>query len=206
MRADHSARSGFSFLPTPEGIVLYGGYCKKYVKGQRAQGLALEDAWMLHMNEDLTKIEWSKRRKIGYAPNPPRSGCTMALWGNRSMGVLFGGVTDTEADEESMESMFWNDLYGYQLPGNGRWISLNMRKAKKRGAKNAGAEEHAEEAEDDPNTALPLTRYNTMLAVQRNTLFMYVRTKAYSSYGGIYESEDVRFNSRFDPLARIHAR
>lgn len=172
--ADASARSGFSFLPTPEGIVLYGGYCKKYVKGQRAQGMALEDAWMLHMNEDLTKVEWSKRRKIGYAPNPPRSGCTMALWANRCMGVLFGGVTDTEADEESMESMFWNDLYGYQLSGNGRWISLNMRKAKKRGTKNAEADGSTEDADDDPNTALPLTRYNTMLAVQRNTLYMCV--------------------------------
>lgn len=136
--------------------------------------MALEDAWMLHMNEDLTKVEWSKRRKIGYAPNPPRSGCTMALWANRCMGVLFGGVTDTEADEESMESMFWNDLYGYQLPGNGRWISLNMRKAKKRGTKNAEADGSTEDADDDPNTALPLTRYNTMLAVQRNTLYMCV--------------------------------
>lgn len=153
---------------------MFGGYCKKYVKGQRAQGVALEDAWMLHMDEDLSKVEWSKRRKIGYAPNPPRSGCSMALWGNRNMGVLFGGVTDTEADEESMESTFWNDLYGYQLAGTGRWISLNMRKAKNRGHKHAEADESMKDAED-PNTKLPLTRYNTMLAVQRNTLYMYVQ-------------------------------
>lgn len=175
-----SARSGFSFLPTPDGIVLYGGYCKKYVKGQRAQGVALEDAWMLNMDEDISKIEWSKRRKIGYAPNPPRSGCTMALWANRNTGVLFGGVTDTEQDEESMESTFWNDLYGYQLPGNGRWISLNMRRPKKRGgAKSADGEDGQEQ--EDPSTTLPLTRYNTMLAVQRNTLYI---------YGGIFESGD----------------
>lgn len=32
------ARSGFSFISTPEGIVLHGGYCKRYVKGQRTQG------------------------------------------------------------------------------------------------------------------------------------------------------------------------
>ena len=161
------ARSGFSFLPTPEGIVLYGGYCKRYVKGQRVQGVALEDAWLLQMDEDLSKIEWVRRRKIGYAPNPPRSGCTMALWANRNMGVLFGGVTDMENDEESLESTFWNALYGYQLGGTGRWISLNMRKKKG--------------VEDDPETRLPLERYNAMLAVQRNTLYI---------YGGIYETGD----------------
>ena len=172
------ARSGFSFLPTPEGIVLYGGYCKKYVKGQRTQGMALEDAWLLRMDEDTDKIEWIKRRKIGYAPNPPRSGCTMALWGNRNMGVLFGGVTDTEDDEESLESTFWNDLFGYQLSGTGRWISLNLRRPKKR----TGADEDGSDAAtDDPRSMLPLVRYNSMLAVQRNTLYI---------YGGIFESGD----------------
>ena len=154
------ARSGFSFLSTPEGIILYGGYCKRYVKGQRVQGVALEDTWLLHMDEDLSKIEWVRRRKLGYAPNPARSGCTMALWSNRNMGVLFGGVTDSENDEESLESTFWNALYGYQLPGNGRWGSLNMRKKKG--------------VDDDPETKLPLERYNAMLAVQRNTLYMCV--------------------------------
>lgn len=174
-----SARSGFSFLSTPEGIVLYGGYCKKYVKGQRTQGLALEDAWFLQMDEDISKIEWIKRRKVGYAPNPPRSGCTMALWANRNMGVLFGGVTDTEANEESMESTFWNDLYGYQLPGTGRWISLNMRKPKKK--KNAEMDDDDDQENEDPATKLPLERYNCMIAVQRNTLYI---------YGGIYETGD----------------
>lgn len=166
------ARSGFSFLATPEGVVLYGGYCKKYIKGQRTQGVALDDAWMLQMDEDLTKIQWTKRRKIGYAPNPARSGCTMALWGNRMTGILFGGVTDTENDEESLESTFHNALYGYQLAGNGRWISLNLRKQKKKAAM---------DEDEDPRSMLPLERYNAMLAVQRNTLYI---------YGGIFEKGD----------------
>lgn len=55
------------------------------------------------------KIEWEKRRKIGYAPGP-RSGCTMSLWGNRGMGVLFGGVLDREDDEESMESILFDEV------------------------------------------------------------------------------------------------
>ncbi|CDR88631.1 uncharacterized protein SPSC_05235 [Sporisorium scitamineum] len=243
-------RSGFSFLPCPEGIVLHGGYCKKYVKGQRTQGVALEDTWLLKMDEDLTKLDWVKRRKVGYAPNPVRSGCTMALWQSKSMGILFGGVTDTEADEETMESVFHKDLYGYQLPGTGRWISLNLKRPKKK----AGAdrrkkkqqqqkqlqqqqqqqqqqyyrngnhsddddddenydsdnengdevgkdlvestenlqiqptppppaptpqEDEEEDDPDDPLKTIPLERYNVMLAVQRNTLYV---------YGGIFEA------------------
>lgn len=245
-------RSGFSFLSCPEGIVLYGGYCKKYVKGQRTQGVALEDTWFLKMDEDLTKLDWVKRRKVGYAPNPARSGCTMALWQSKSMGILFGGVTDTEADEETMESTFHKELYGYQLPGTGRWISLNLKRPKKKGSggrrkkkptpaqiqqqqqqeqeqqqrrngynsddddehygsddENEGenghltqsteqlrisnspkpdsapapppqpAQEEEEDDPDDPLKTIPLERYNVMLAVQRNILYV---------YGGIFEA------------------
>ncbi len=61
-------RSGFSFISCPEGVVLYGGYCKKYVKGQRTQGVALEDTWLLKMDEDLTKLDWTKRRRSDTRP------------------------------------------------------------------------------------------------------------------------------------------
>jgi hypothetical protein len=196
-----AARSAFSFLSTPEGVVLHGGFCKRYVKGQRTQGMALEDTWMLTLklgeDGDLFHsgvIEWQRRRKIGYAPGP-RSGCTMSLWGNKSMGVLFGGVVDTERDEEHMESECFNDLYGYQLTGNGRWISLNLKKAKKKTTRRRkkivvetsdGEEESASEEEevddpDDPLKSVPIVRFNTMLAVQRNTLYC---------YGGIHETSD----------------
>lgn len=237
-------RSGFSFLSCPEGIVLHGGYCKKYVKGQRTQGVALEDTWLLKMDEDLTKLDWVKRRKVGYVPSA-RSGCTMALWQTKSMGVLFGGVTDTEADEESMESTFHKDLFAYQLPGTGRWISLNLKRPKKKAGegrrrkkaqqqqeqerlrrereeqqRRQEEEEEEEEGEDsnddsevddndkplpqpeqepepepeaeavpeepeeeddpdDPAKSIPLERYNAMIAVQRNTLYV---------YGGIFEA------------------
>lgn len=149
------ARSGFSFVPTTEGIILHGGYCKRYVKGQRTQGVALEDTWLLKISPQADgsllpantpqggKIEWEKRRKIGYAPGP-RSGCTMALWGNKAMAVLFGGVLDREDDEESMESILFDDLYGYNMSGTGRWISLNLRKKKKQGG--AGGKKKREKA------------------------------------------------------------
>jgi len=34
----------------------------------------------------------------------------MTYWASKGMGVMFGGVLDEEKDEESMESVFFNDL------------------------------------------------------------------------------------------------
>lgn len=51
-----TARSGFSFLPVAEGVVLHGGYCKEYPassgkKGKavvsQGVGKALDDTWLL---------------------------------------------------------------------------------------------------------------------------------------------------------------
>lgn len=78
----------------------------------------------------------------------------MALWAAKGIGVLFGGVYDDDRDEETLESVFYNDMwvwhlfqdlsspqlgglneisrYGYQLAGNGRWISLALKRPKKK--------------------------------------------------------------------------
>lgn len=34
----------------------------------------------------------------------------MALWSSKGMGVLFGGVTDEDTNEETLESVFHNDM------------------------------------------------------------------------------------------------
>ncbi|KDQ52303.1 hypothetical protein JAAARDRAFT_198471 [Jaapia argillacea MUCL 33604] len=221
-----SPRSGFSFLPTPDGIILHGGYCKEYVKGKRPVGVMLEDTWFLKLaintpsdpnstpapqtktktkekEKDYAAItfKWEKRKKVGYAPSL-RSGCTMGYWVSKGMGVMFGGVTDEDTSEEVLESVFWNDMYGYQVAGNGRWVSLSLKQPKKkvgqgrnkkkkqpgrpdpeRDSEDEGSDtgkkvEELEVDPDDPNFTVPLPRYNAMLAVLRNTLYI---------YGGIYE-------------------
>ncbi|KAF8817011.1 hypothetical protein BYT27DRAFT_7325774 [Phlegmacium glaucopus] len=156
-------------------------------------------------------IKWERRKRASdaYAPSL-RSG-----W----MGILFRGVTDEDTNEETLESVFWNDLYGYRLSGKGKWSSMTLKKPKaKGGAKSKGAKkkqkdkdvkwkeqnsggEEDDEAEDevpppaaapetpktatldgpdptDPLLTTPLPRYNAMLAVLPNTLYI---------YGGIYE-------------------
>ncbi|CAE6457105.1 unnamed protein product [Rhizoctonia solani] len=196
-----SARSGFSFVPTAEGVILHGGYVKEYVKGKRVEGKALEDTWLLQMiPDDPLKPKWEKRKKVGYAPTP-RSGCTMALWATRSTAVMFGGVYDEDTSEETMESVFYQDMYGYQMTGNGRWISLTLRKQKQKGKKpqvtqkqqRGGSDTDMDEpdqphaapkaattpgAPTEPEQTMPLPRYNALLAVLRNTLYI---------YGGIFE-------------------
>lgn len=75
----------------------------------------------------------------------------MALWAARNTGILFGGVTDEDTSEETLDSIFHNDLYvhprsvlyrssliphdrnGYQISGNGRWFSMALKKPKKKG-------------------------------------------------------------------------
>ncbi len=34
----------------------------------------------------------------------------MTAWPAKEMGILFGGVTDEDTGEETLESVFWNDL------------------------------------------------------------------------------------------------
>ncbi|KAG5653474.1 hypothetical protein H0H81_000243 [Sphagnurus paluster] len=231
-----SPRSGFSFLPCPDGILLHGGYCKEYAKGKRPVGVMLDDTWFLNMSiatpaavatsaksksTETLVVKWERRKRPSYAP-PLRSGCTMTLWPPKSTGILFGGVTDEDRHEETLESVFWNDLYGYQIPGKGRWVSMALKRPKKKAAGGRkkkpvpaqvkkydyddgsdaedDEERHVGEGEpeaakmgktrreqpepeieidpDDPNLTAPLPRYNAMLAVLRNTLYI---------YGGIYE-------------------
>lgn len=76
----------------------------------------------------------------------------MAYWPTRQMGVMFGGVVDEEVSEEGLESVFLNDAYGYQTSGNGRWVGLALKKAKKKpgaGDKKRSKKEKDDEGEDE---------------------------------------------------------
>ena len=218
-----SPRSGFSFLTCQDQseVIVHGGFCKTYEKGKRPVAKALDDTYALKIDIENNSFKWDRRKKVGYVPSL-RSGSTMCYWGNKNMGVLFGGVTDDDKDEETLQSVFHNDLFGYNLSGGGKWISLNLKKPKKalskkskgKGKKkkqqrnqidseeedennnneeedvnNYGSEddndqrndnntsnenenENENEDIDDPLKSTPLPRYNPMLAILRNTLYM----------------------------------
>ncbi|KAJ9100983.1 hypothetical protein QFC19_005379 [Naganishia cerealis] len=214
------ARSGFSMIPSTEGVVIHGGYRKEYLKGSKSIGMALEDTWLLHMDPDLAKLKWEKRKKGGLAPSL-RSGTSMTYWSAKGLGVLFGGVLDHENDQD-LSSVFYNDLYTYN-PSTSKWslLTINAKKKKAGGSKKRRAKQALEsgpdamavdgdedmeaepQVEDDEDSdeeqiekmavdgaaestsqgdapALPLTRSNAMIAVLKNTLYL---------YGGSYETE-----------------
>jgi hypothetical protein len=57
------------------------------------------------------KVKWERRKRPSTAFSPPlRSGCTMSLWAAKGLGVMFGGVTDEDTNEETLESVFWSDM------------------------------------------------------------------------------------------------
>ncbi|KAA1138403.1 hypothetical protein PGTUg99_001126 [Puccinia graminis f. sp. tritici] len=271
-------RSTHQMVATPAGggkLWLFGGYSKTYITKSKAKGVALDDTFFLKLdpaNPDwLKKLKWEKRKRVGQVPSL-RSGSTMVNWVNKAMAVGFGGVLDLEDNEEGLVSEFYNDLYAYQLSGTGRWMSLNLKKpkkkkgkdgpnGKKKSAKNQDRshektddngvetidaipeedeameldeEDRLEEArlkadqrirdeiarsklkansaaatkandpaqtaenqlgsaaetqdpshdEEDPEKTIPLARFNPMLAILKNTLYI---------YGGIYESGDKEY-------------
>lgn len=117
------ARSGHSFIPTQEGAILWGGYCKVKAGKGLQKGRILTDCWYLKMKADPNSIRWERRKKQGFQPSP-RVGCSMVH--HKGRGILFGGVFDFEETEESLESIFYNDLYSYQVETN-RWFSIQLR-------------------------------------------------------------------------------
>ncbi|KAF5093821.1 hypothetical protein D0Z00_003850 [Geotrichum galactomycetum] len=139
-------RSGHSFVPSPEGGVIWGGYSKVKAGKGLQKGKVHTDSWLLKMKPDLKGVRWERRKKAPFAPSP-RVGCSMVY--HRGRGVLFGGVFDTEETEESLESIFYNNLYAYQIEQN-KWFSLSLRAARKRAAQTiiSKAQERAERDAD----------------------------------------------------------
>ncbi|CUS21742.1 LAQU0S03e09714g1_1 [Lachancea quebecensis] len=122
------ARSGHSLIPTQDGAIVWGGYCKVKAKKGLQKGKILTDCWYLRMKSDITGIRWERRKKQGFQPSP-RVGCSMAH--HKGRGILFGGVYDYEETEEGLSSEFFNDLLSYQVEAN-RWYSVKMRPQKKK--------------------------------------------------------------------------
>ena len=102
-----SARSGFVFIPYEGGIVLHGGYYKKYSKKDKAQGLVLNDTWLLRMSSQLNQIKWEKRKKSGMCPS---ARCGMSAVAFKNKAVVFGGVYDEELSDEHMKTTCYNDM------------------------------------------------------------------------------------------------
>ncbi|KAJ3046036.1 hypothetical protein HDV00_003785 [Rhizophlyctis rosea] len=181
-----TARSGFQFFASGDVISMYGGYCKVIVKGQKgqkAQGMVHNDMWMLKMNSDLSAIRWERRKKPGGMAPTLRSGCTVVPY--KGKGILFGGVSDIQESDEKLESICHNDAYQYLIDSN-KWYPLNLKgvgkkgKKKRRNANAASSDSDSSDDEDEQRVGvdLPSPRFNAMMSVARNTVYV---------FGGIFE-------------------
>ena len=153
-----SARSGFQFFTHQDRIILLGGYSQTKLKGKKSVGMMYTDAWALKMNTDLKAIKWDKLRKPGGTPPQQRTGSTTVC--HKGKGILFGGVSDIVEEEETIESIVHQDSFQYNIDSN-KFYPLHL-KAKK----------------DDLETLVPGPRFNPMVAISKNILYM---------YGGILE-------------------
>lgn len=101
------------------------------------------------------KWKWVQAKPTGILPSP-RGGFSIAVSANNH-AYAFGGVQDEDADEESLTSVFHNDLYFLELE-NGRWgpITLHGKESKdrrrRRKAKDGGEIGECDDETDDLET------------------------------------------------------
>ncbi len=193
-----SARSGFQFFAHKDTLVLYGGYCKQTgKKNQESKATTHTDVWHLKMSTNLKEIRWE--RKKGASALEPKSGCTMVYY--KSKGIMYGGVKDIRIEDDRIDSVCLDEMLMYNIDSN-RWFPLSLKsvqpkkkkkpqKQQKRHSRNSDdADDDDSDAQQDSDVddepenvpALPVikpsARFNAMLAVVKNTLYL---------YGGILE-------------------
>ncbi|XP_047384840.1 kelch domain-containing protein 4 isoform X2 [Sciurus carolinensis] len=143
-------RSGCQMSVTPQGgIVIYGGYSKQRVKKDVDRGTQHSDMFLLKPEDGGEgKWTWNRISPSGVKPTP-RSGFSVAMTPNHQV-LLFGGVCDKE-EEESLEGVFFNDLYFYDASRN-RWFlgQLKGPKSEKRKRRRGKAEECQGTSEPEP--------------------------------------------------------
>jgi hypothetical protein len=140
-------RSSFSFLPHESGAVLFGGYSRIRATTNKAKPgkggpqrdvlkpFVHQDTWFLRLTQPPEEapagtppsIRWERRKRPANAPNPSRTGSTMAH--HKGRGIFFGGVHDVEESEEGIDSEFFNDLLIWNIDRN-RFFPLALRRPK----------------------------------------------------------------------------
>ncbi|XP_035216585.1 kelch domain-containing protein 4-like isoform X1 [Stegodyphus dumicola] len=148
-----SPRSGCQMAPLTDGrILLYGGYSREKVKKDVDKGTAYTDMYYLQVDERIkpSKWKWVQVKPSGIPPSA-RSGFSLAVASNNH-AYAFGGVHDEDVDEESMESVFHNDLFLLELE-KGRWMPVKLhgkdaRIIKKKRRKEKGNDDDADDEEE----------------------------------------------------------
>ncbi|XP_055624631.1 kelch domain-containing protein 4 [Toxorhynchites rutilus septentrionalis] len=120
-------RSGCNMIANSDGkIMIWGGYSKSSVKKEIERGVTHAD--MFSLTNDKTNVKaykWTLVKPGGKKP-PPRSGMSAAVAANGKV-YTFGGVMDTEEDEEDVRGLFSNDIHMLD-PTSNTWRKLELNK------------------------------------------------------------------------------
>lgn len=124
-------RSAFNFaLFAANTDVAYvsGGYSKlkNPAPGSKAEGRVFNDCWALHLKgiENGKNPTWEKLTRKGEYPSQ-RSGTACTIWKNKML--VFGGVEDEENENHKINSVFFDDLFAFDMERR-RWFRLNLKK------------------------------------------------------------------------------
>lgn len=124
-------RSGVVMGATEDGkIIINGGYTKTNAKGDAERGVTHQDSFVLQ--EVDGQWRWNSCKPGGRRP-VPRSGIA-CVTGPGGKIYTFGGVMDTEEDDENLRGQFSNELHFLDTAGGGiawRKIELKPKKADK---------------------------------------------------------------------------
>lgn len=126
-----TARSGVIMGATEDGkIIITGGYTKTSAKGDAERGVTHSDAFVLQ--EVDGKWRWSSCKPGGRRPVPRSAvSCTGGPGGRI---YTFGGVMDTEEDDENLRGQFSNEVNFLETAGGGlawRKVELKTKKVEK---------------------------------------------------------------------------
>ncbi|XP_055844133.1 kelch domain-containing protein 4 [Episyrphus balteatus] len=204
-------RSACCMAACPDGkILIWGGYSKSQVKKDVDRGITHTD--MYHLVPDKTspneKFKWATVKSGGINPLPRSSvGCAVAA---TNKAYCFGGVMDTEEDEEDLRGQFGCDLYSLDL-ASPAWRLLEIGKASKSKTNDEDMKEDDSSAPAQtttdgvftitvggsssaapkmpslfktPSKTGPSPRMNPGLCVCKGTLYM---------FGGIFEEDNKQY-------------
>uniref|UniRef100_A0A1Q3FDW4 Kelch domain-containing protein 4 n=1 Tax=Culex tarsalis TaxID=7177 RepID=A0A1Q3FDW4_CULTA len=138
-------RSGCCMIANTDGkLIVWGGYSKSAVKKEIDRGVTHADMFTLTQSDkqDPKLYKWTLVKPGGKKP-PPRSGMSAVIAPNGKV-YAFGGVMDTDEDEEDVRGMFSNEIHTLD-PATHTWRKpeLGTKQKSKSGSKKDDVEMEA---------------------------------------------------------------
>eukprot|EP00050_Salpingoeca_kvevrii_P022367 m.125330 g.125330 ORF g.125330 m.125330 type:complete len:543 (-) comp9688_c0_seq13:120-1748(-) len=136
------ARSAFHFVPTADGILMFGGFSKERVKGENFKSRRHNDVWLLTARELLDEErdtaaarkdcdgelvwKWNRSKFAGEAP-AERSSAGSCVRDVSKSCYFFGGVHDEET-EDALLGTFLQDFHTLDLASL-RWHEVSLKES-----------------------------------------------------------------------------